>query len=243
MEIFLFNISLQIMPRPEAGESFVDLLKHWKLARNTFISTGAQLMRWGIQAVYFVVIARTLGPAEYGTFLAALAITSIIAPFAQWGMQDRIVRAISKDPAAVQRVWGSALVTIGLVGGALTAALALLAPLLLPSVLEPRLIAMVALADFIGMATVATAASLFQGLERMAAHGGLWLLRASLKAVAAVWLAVSIPEPTALDWGQLWLIASMGAGLIAAVVVTVTSTAPGAWATTGSAPTWGSRPR
>ena len=38
-----------------------------------------------IQAVYFVIIARSLGPEQYGAFVAVVAIAAILSPFCGFG--------------------------------------------------------------------------------------------------------------------------------------------------------------
>ncbi len=55
------------------------------LARNTLWMLVSQGVRLLLQSVYFVIIARALGPEEYGRFVGAAAIVAILSPFASFG--------------------------------------------------------------------------------------------------------------------------------------------------------------
>jgi O-antigen/teichoic acid export membrane protein len=45
---------------------------------NLCLGQGIKLV---LQAIYFLLIARSLGPAQYGAFVAITAMTSIISPY------------------------------------------------------------------------------------------------------------------------------------------------------------------
>jgi len=69
----------------------MDRIKTWiggfrssTLARNSawmFMGYGVRIL---VQAVYFILIARALGPHEYGAFVGATALIAIVAPSEAW---------------------------------------------------------------------------------------------------------------------------------------------------------------
>ena len=61
---------------------------HWM--RSTLLKDSSnlclgQMIRLGLQGVYFVFIARSLGPSQYGAFVAITAMTSIMTPYVGLG--------------------------------------------------------------------------------------------------------------------------------------------------------------
>src|SRR5690242_12144305 len=51
------------------------------LAQNTLWALGGYGTRLAIQAAYFIIMARYLGLEQYGSFIAATALVSLISPF------------------------------------------------------------------------------------------------------------------------------------------------------------------
>ncbi len=60
----------------------VPLLRKSRLARNTVWMALGQGLRLVIQALYFVLIARSLGAVNYGAFIGVVALVGIVYPFA-----------------------------------------------------------------------------------------------------------------------------------------------------------------
>jgi len=53
--------------------------------KNTALSIGGSGLNVIFLGLYFVVLARALGPKEYGAFAAILALSRILGSFASWG--------------------------------------------------------------------------------------------------------------------------------------------------------------
>ena len=79
------------------------------LARNTLWMFLGQGLRIIVQAVYFIVIARLLGPAQYGAFVAVVALVAILAPFATLGFGNLLIKNVVRDRSAFAVSWGNAL--------------------------------------------------------------------------------------------------------------------------------------
>jgi O-antigen/teichoic acid export membrane protein len=84
--------------------------------RNVFWSLGGLGARTLIQVIYFVLLARVLGPKEYGALSSSLAIIYIFVPYATWGAGDTLVKNASRDRSKFSEYWGSALLSILIFG-------------------------------------------------------------------------------------------------------------------------------
>ena len=62
-----------------------------------------------MQAVGLLIFARTLGPSEYATIVAATAAAAIAAEFVGFGAGDLLIREVSRDPSAHRSAFGRAL--------------------------------------------------------------------------------------------------------------------------------------
>ncbi|PYV77572.1 MAG: hypothetical protein DMG96_10840 [Acidobacteria bacterium] len=75
-------------------------LRESALARNTFWMLGGHGVRVVLQAIYFLLIARALGAAEYGAFVGAVSLMALVAPFSSWGTGFILIRKARSSLAA-----------------------------------------------------------------------------------------------------------------------------------------------
>ena len=64
----------------------VEYLSRSTLARNSCWMLFGQGLRLLIQCLYFIEIARSLGPDNYGAFVSVAALVGIVFPFASAGL-------------------------------------------------------------------------------------------------------------------------------------------------------------
>lgn len=81
--------------------------------RNLSIGQGIKLI---LQGIYFVLIARALGPASYGAFVALTALTGIISPFVGLGAGALFLKNVRAGRQTAQVCWGNGLVATVLTG-------------------------------------------------------------------------------------------------------------------------------
>lgn len=113
----------------------------------------------------FVLLARLLGPAEYGEVAAAWALVLIVAPVAALGSHRLVIRDVSSDGRPPAAALGAGLMTNLLGSVVAAAALLLLLPVLLPQV--PRtLVAALVVADVLAAGASACLTSLCFSTER-----------------------------------------------------------------------------
>ena len=90
------------------------------LARNTLWALGGSGTRLLIQAVYFIIIARCLGPGQYGAFIAATALTAVMSPFVGLGYGSLLIKNVSRDRRLFSEYWGNGLMMTIVSGSVLT---------------------------------------------------------------------------------------------------------------------------
>src|SRR5580698_6493726 len=78
-----------------------------------------------LQAVYFILIGRTLGSREYGAFVGVVALVNVLSQFSSLGMEMILVRDISRARELFAAAWGNAL-EISACGFAILLAVAML---------------------------------------------------------------------------------------------------------------------
>lgn len=88
------------------------------LIRDTLHMSIGQGGKLVIQAVYFVLIARSLGPSFYGAFVAITALTGIVAPFSGLGTPNLFIKNFRSGKRTSQVCWGNGL-AITVVSGSL----------------------------------------------------------------------------------------------------------------------------
>ena len=94
------------------------------LVRDTTHLSIGQGLKLGIQAAYFALIARSLGPSLYGAFVAITALTGILSPFSGMGSSNLFIKNARSGKRAAALCWGNGLV-LTCISGVLFCALVL----------------------------------------------------------------------------------------------------------------------
>jgi O-antigen/teichoic acid export membrane protein len=187
------------------------------LARNTVWMTVGQGARVVLQAVYFIIIARTLGASGYGAFVGAVALVAIVAPFASLGAGNLLVMHVARAPDRFARYWGGALSTTLASAAVIGIGVLLVARIVLPSTIPIPLIISVAVSDLVFARLIDISGQAYQAHERLARTAQFPLLISVLRLGAALAFA-ALGHPTALGWA-LWYAGSttIAAGIALAV--------------------------
>ena len=91
---------------------FLNLLARVKregLVRDTTHLSIAQGLRLFIQAAYFVLIARSLGPDNYGTFVTLVAMAGVLGPFSGMGTPNLFIKNVRSGKREAAVCWGNGL--------------------------------------------------------------------------------------------------------------------------------------
>jgi O-antigen/teichoic acid export membrane protein len=189
------------------------------LARDTLWVAFGQVLRAGVQAVYFVLIARALGSRDYGAYVGVLAVVAIAAPFASLGSGNLLIKHVARAPHTFARHWGTALATTLLAGTILLGLVTIIARFWLPASVSPRLVLAVGAADLLFVRLVEISAQAYQAHQRLSRTALLQLFPSCLRLLAATFLVAVTPASTALEWGTLYLVSAVVAAGVAVVLV------------------------
>ena len=190
------------------------------LARSSLWIGVGQVVRVGVQAVYFVLIARSLGAREFGAYVGVLALVAIAAPFASLGTGNLLVKHVSRAPDTFPRHWGRALAVTLLTGTGLLAIVSVGARLWLPSDVPLLLVLLVGAADLIFVRLADVSAMAFQAHHQMSRTALVHLLLGPVRLAAALVLLATTPHPTAVQWGGVYLLGAVVGGVAAVLLVT-----------------------
>ncbi len=189
------------------------------LARNTLWMLLAQGLRIVLQAGYFVIIARVLGPEQYGAFVGATSLVAILAPFASLGSGNLLIKNVSRNRGSFAEYWGNALLMIVVSGFGLFALVLLIAPALLPKTIPLSLIVLVCLTDLIFARVLDVAGQAFQAVLWLSKTAQLNILPQVTRLIAAFTLMSLFTHPQAQTWTFLYLISTAVSALIALLMV------------------------
>lgn len=180
-------------------------LKSGTLGRNTiwmFMGHGMGIL---IKAGYFIIIARILGPGQYGAFAGVVALVAILAPFATFGSGSLLVKNVSRDRSLFRQYWGNCLL-LTFTSGSLLALLALgLSSIILSHRVPLMLVLLVSLADLLFARMVDVSVQAFQALEMVAHMARLNVVAGTFRLLGAVIVGVAVSHPTAVVWGIVYV--------------------------------------
>lgn len=109
----------------------------------------ARLINVVIQAVYFIVLARSLGAENYGSFVGISALASLLSPFVPLGSDDILVKQVSVKRGVFPTYWGNALLIVLVNSIIITSFLLLISGLIFPNNVPLASIGFIVIADLL----------------------------------------------------------------------------------------------
>jgi O-antigen/teichoic acid export membrane protein len=201
------------------AKKFVGQATQSTLARNSvwmFLGYGVRVI---VQAVYFVLIARALGPSEYGAFVGVVALIAIVYPFASLGAGNLLIKNVSRDRSLFAVYWGNGLLVLCVSGLALLVVILAIAHWILPPTIPLLLTFLICLSDLIFARINDTAAQGFQAVEQLSYTAFLAVLPYLMRLISAAIVFAVWRHATAMRWGWFY-VASTGASALIAVILT-----------------------
>ena len=190
------------------------------MARNASWLFAGQGLGLVFQAAYFVILARLLGPLQYGVYAGAFAFASLAAQYSALGTGTVLLRYVSSDHSAFAVYWGNILVVTSVVGGALVLVLDLLGPRLLNPA-SAALVLLAAIGNCICAQLTIESARVFQTFEKMRFTALINLLTSLVRTIAAATMLITMHHCTAWQWALISTLVSALAA--AAIVITITA--------------------
>lgn len=188
--------------------------------------TIGQLSRVVVQGAYFVLIARSLGPDQYGLFVGVVAIVAVAAPFATLGAGNVLIRRVSLDPSQFSLTLGNALVITLASSGVLVGLTCLISVRTLPGAGVASIVALVAVSDLLLARLIDLAGQAYCALERLDRTAQLLVLPAVTRLAGAALLSAVNSKGTAASWARLYAACSLAAVGVTALAVRYELTRP-----------------
>ena len=190
-----------------------------KVSRNTAWMLGSFLFRLGVQAVYFIIIARALGVEQYGAFTGVVALAALLAPFASLGTGNLLIKHVARDPDSFAVRWGICLRVTLKSGFVLTVVAAATALLLLPRSIPLSLIVLVCIADLLAARLLDVSGQAFQAVGRMGYTASFQVLIGIVRLVGALALVSFGFLDSAKIWAACYMVSSAIAASVAIYLV------------------------
>jgi O-antigen/teichoic acid export membrane protein len=158
-----------------------------------------------LQGVYFIIVARSLGPEQYGAFIGAVSLIAVLSPFSAWGTGGILVRNVSRQKKTFADSWGNALSMTAVSGSILLGVVLLLSRLILSGKIPLVLLLLVGASDLILAPVVVIAGQVFQAHEMLKGMAEVGIALAVCRAVGAVLMLLWSPHHDVVFWANLYL--------------------------------------
>ena len=171
-------------------------------------------LRTGIQIVYFVIVARTLGPETFGVFAGVQGLVMLFSAYASWGSGNIMIKRVSRHPETFPLQWGSA-VFVTLTFSVLLSLIVFIIAGFVYSFETAFSVALpMAAGDLLGMSLVSISAQAFQAHMRLSRTSLMWILLTSIRLMMAVIILI-LPIPRTLEnWALLYGASGLLAGVL-----------------------------
>lgn len=182
----------------------------WMLGAN-----GIQLLA---QAAYYLILARRLGAEGYGAFVGALAIVSLVGPFAAMGAGNLLVQGLSRGVDSPRVLWSRAVATAAHWGAGLSLVTVTLGWFAMRGRISFELLVGLAVSDLLLLPLIQVSGQAFQGLERLNRTAQVYVVWSVLKVAAAAMLTL-VPGAGLRLWTILYPLSTGICALLAVLAV------------------------
>jgi O-antigen/teichoic acid export membrane protein len=178
-----------------------------------FLGQGLSLF---VQAAYFILLARLLGSQQYGVFVGAFALVSIVSQYSTMGSGLVMLRHVSQNRAKFPEYWGNVILTTLSVGVVVILILSVLGKWIVGPA-SASVIVLIALGECTCARLAEAAGQAFQAFENLRWTATLTTLTNIARLIAVGLLMLVMHHATA---GQ-WAIASVSVSAVSAIVAIV----------------------
>lgn len=193
------------------------------IARGTFRTSAVLVLRLLVQAGTLLLVARLLGPREYGAFAGIAALAVLLGTLATFGTHVVLLAEVAKDATRCEQVLPYAIPTTLLCGAALLLVYLLVCTLALREAgVSLAVLLAIGMTEMWLQPLFSLPATEHLALGRIARSQLLTILPLTLRLVAAAAVFMLHPADLLAAYGYGYFLAS----LIALIVATVTMPAP-----------------
>jgi O-antigen/teichoic acid export membrane protein len=177
------------------------------LRDTTHLSIG-QGFRLVIQAAYFVLIARALGPDAYGAFVTVVATAALLGPFSGLGTATLFIKNVRSGKRETSICWGNGIL-LTVFSGALLCGLGAGLSALLHLKTVPSVVTIVCVADLVLLKVTELAAFGFAALDQMKQTSIQNVVVSLLRLGGIVILVVTVHPVTLSLWVLTYLLTTL----------------------------------
>jgi O-antigen/teichoic acid export membrane protein len=177
------------------------------LRDTTHLSIG-QGFRLVIQAAYFVLIARSLGPDAYGAFVTVVAMAALLGPFSGLGTANLFIKNVRSGKREAAICWGNGIL-LTVLSGTLLSALGVALSLILGLKTPAFAVMMVCVSDLILLKVTELAAFGFTALDRMKQTSIQSVVVSLLRLAGILALILTMRPITLHDWVLVYLLTTL----------------------------------
>jgi O-antigen/teichoic acid export membrane protein len=177
------------------------------LRDTTHLSIG-QGFRLIIQAAYFVLIARSLGPDAYGAFVTVVAMAALLGPFSGLGTANLFIKNVRSGKRAASICWGNGIL-LTVLSGTLLSCLGVGLSALLHLKTVPLVVTIVCVADLVLLKVTELAAFGFAAMDQMKQTSIQSVVVSLLRLGGIVTLIVSVHRVTLDLWVLTYLLTTL----------------------------------
>ncbi len=189
--------------------SIIDRAKSSQLVHNASWMLIGQVLSQIIQAIYFILIARSLGPQGYGAFISTTALVGIFGALTSLGVNDIMIMKVARDPLCFSTYCGKALL-INLIFGTIFSIVVLSIWYFAFSESIPlSLIFVVIVSDLLLARILEISGFAFQAFQRLNRTALIRIIPSLLRLLVIGSLVAFVQVPTVSQWGFLYLIGTM----------------------------------
>jgi O-antigen/teichoic acid export membrane protein len=182
------------------------------LARNAasmFLGQGGRAV---LQALFFVLLTRSLGVAGFGAFAGVLALVAVAQPFAALGAPNLMVMRVARDADTARAEFATAVTVTAVTGLVAALAIAFVSHWVSAKGTSGIVALQLALAELLGARVVDVAGALYQAQERLLRMAVFSLAITVARLGGAVTLTVA-GESSVGAWSAAYLAVSMAAAV------------------------------
>jgi O-antigen/teichoic acid export membrane protein len=174
-------------------------MKTGGLLRDTTHLSIGQGFRLVIQAAYFVLIARSLGPDAYGAFVTVVAMAALLGPFSGIGTQNLFVKNVRSGKREAPICWGNGIL-LTVLSGSLFSAVAVGLSSALGLKTAPLVVMIICFSDLVFLKVTELAAFGFAALDQMKQTSIQNVVVSSLRLAGIAALIALVHQVTLERW-------------------------------------------
>ena len=185
----------------------------------------ARLINVVVQAAYFIILARSLGAENYGSFVGISALASLLSPFVPLGSDDILVKQVSVKRGVFPTYWGNALLVLLVNSVIITSCLLLISGFIFPDNVPLASIGFILIADLLCLNIQDTSNKAMRavGIVKKAAQLIVLSTLGKLLAILAIITFLNELDFSARvdiqTWSILYFISSLSVSLFAVLTI------------------------